>query len=69
MRVQALTRGYYGDRIVDEGVEFQLRDPSHYSPSWMLALDGEPEKNATEKVKKAAVKSSRAKPATPANFA
>lgn len=43
MRVKALTRGYYADRIVEDGQVFTLKDPAHLSP-WMEPLDGVPAK-------------------------
>lgn len=66
MRVKAITRGYYGEKLRDEGVEFELRDPSHFSHIWMESLDDDDEEVVVRKPK------AKAKPktgGTAANFA
>ena len=53
MRVKALTRGYYNDRIVEPDQVFELKNPAHFSP-WMEALDEVPKASKPVKVKKKA---------------
>lgn len=33
--VIATRRGYYGDKIRDEGERFEINDPKHFSEYWM----------------------------------
>lgn len=51
MRVKALTRGYYADRIVEPDQIFTLKDPKHFSP-WMEKVDADEDTGEVKKVSK-----------------
>ncbi|WP_120497548.1 hypothetical protein [Kiloniella sp. EL199] len=35
LKVRAIALGYYGAQLREEGDTFELRDPEHFSSSWM----------------------------------
>lgn len=43
IRVQALTRGYYGGRIIEPDQIFHVEKEEHLSSVWMEILDDEEE--------------------------
>jgi len=63
MRVKALKSGYYDNRRVKEGKEFDLLDESHFSKKWMIVVKDEVEEVASkEEVVESRPRTRKAKP-------